>query len=375
LKIGIDARRVGRYPSGIGRYTLNLLKGLALVGPPWRVTVFVSSMSDVPGDLASAPLFDFVEMTRRPLTLSNQVTMPFTLRRLGIDVLHCLDAFAPLASGCRKIITLYDLIPLTCRHLLYAGAKARFAPLWKAWLKWQCRRASAVVTLSEHSAGDINRLLNVPLEKIRIIPASVDAPVAEKDRIDVRRKFNIKGRILLYVGRRDPYKNLAGLVRAFALIKRNASKPVCLVIAGPPDARFQEPEKEAERLGLGDSVVITGFVSDKEIASLYRAADVFMFPSLYEGFGLPPLEAMSYGLPVVAGNTTSLPDALGDAAVLVDPNNIQEIADAATRLLSDSVLAGQMREKGHKRAALFTVKRQGEETMRLYESLLKNDSH
>lgn len=92
-------------------------------------------------------------------------------------------------------------------------------------------RASSVVTLSEHSAGDINRLLNVPLEKIRIIPASVDAPVAEKDRIDVRRKFNIKGRILLYVGRRDPYKNLAGPVRAFALIKRNASKPVCLVIA------------------------------------------------------------------------------------------------------------------------------------------------
>jgi glycosyltransferase involved in cell wall biosynthesis len=357
--------------SGMGRYMLNLLKGISQADPEFRIVVFVSQMSDISNGTAASPSFEFIEVKRSPRALRDQIALPRTIRRLGLDLLHSLDSFSPLAGPCPRIMTIYDLIPLTCRQMLLASTKARFAPFWKAWLKIQCRKAAAIITLSKHSAADIQRLLKVPEDKVHIIPASVDTPPQQENANDVRAKYGVNGRIALYVGRRDPYKNIVGLIQAFALVKAAAKESVSLVIVGPPDPRVPEPEREVERLNLNSSVTFTGHISDNDVRAFYRAADVFLFPSLYEGFGLPPLEAMSFGAPIVAGNRTSLPEVLDGAAILVDPTDTQAIADAALKVLSDRDLAAKLRDLGRERAALFSLKKLGEATLRLYEEVLK----
>ena len=368
MNVAIDARYAKAPISGIGRYTLNLLRGIAQASPNGRILVLTADASALPEAVRKCPCFEFVKRTSNPRGLAEQFTAPRAIRRHGIRLLHSLDAFAPLCVSCLRVITIYDLIPITCRDVLYSSSKARWWRLWRAWLKLQCRAASRVVTLSQHSAQDIERLLNVPPERIRIIPSGVQVearadPLAEIGRI-IRR-----GPFILYVGRRDPYKNLAGLLRAFAQVRAQKGD-IRLVIAGAPDVRYREPEIEAQRLGLGDSVVLTGRVDDAGIAELYRNAAVFVFPSFYEGFGLPPLEAMACGAPVVASNRTSLPEAVGDAAILVDPADPSEMARAILRVLSDRPFALELREKGFRRAASFTVKKQAEQTLRLYEELV-----
>jgi glycosyltransferase involved in cell wall biosynthesis len=275
-----------------------------------------------------------------------------------------------MGASCLKIITIYDLIPITCRDVLHSSVKARWWRLWRCWLKLQSRTASRVITLSRHSAMDIERLLNAPADKIRIIPGGVESPGAPAAEISAEIRGIIQGGpFLLYVGRRDPYKNLAGLVQAFARVR--AERNDCrLVLAGAPDARYMEPETETRRLGLESAVIFTGHVGDAAITALYRNAAVFVFPSLYEGFGLPPLEAMAGGAPVVASNRTSVPEAVGDAALLVDPAAPAEMAQAICRVLSDRALAATLREAGLKRAASFTLRRQAEQTLAVYEELI-----
>jgi len=375
MDVGIDARYVDNELSGIGRYTLNLLRGIAEVGPECRLVVLVSGMESFPEQIKSCRCFEFVEISRNPRGLPDQAFLPGAIRRLGLGLIHSMDAFTPLLpTRAKKITTIYDLIPLTCCRQNRKSVKTRLSLIWKAWLKAQCRCADMVLTLSHYSAGDIEKLLRTPARKIRVVEGGILMPSAKprspNQNHDVRDRLSINGRLILYVGRRDPHKNLIGLIRSFARVRAAYAGQATLVIVGAYDPRYPEPEEEVRQLGLNDSVVFTGYLSDETLAALYRAASVFVFPSLYEGFGLPPLEAMSHGAPVVSSNRTSLPEALGDAAILVDPTDHSAMASAMLRVLSDNSLATERREKGLQRAATFTPKRQAERTLRLYEELL-----
>lgn len=373
MDIGIDARFAGQRLSGIGRYTLNLLCGIAAADPPRRIGVLVAGVQRLPSEIRESASFELIEVPQdNPYSLAGQFSLPRIVRRLGLRLLHSPDPFAPLASRCAKVISVHDLIPLTCRHMIWSSVKGRLAPVWRTWLKLQCRFAAAIVTVSRYSASDIVRVLDVPAEKVRVIPPAIRR-AAEDDicaTADIRKRLPIKGRILLYVGRRDPYKNIVGLIRTFARVRATHAEPATLVIVGSYDARYPEPEEEVRRLGLNDSVVFTDYLPDRELAALYRAASVFVFPSLYEGFGLPPLEAMSRGTPVVASHRTAIPEVLGDAAVLVDATDTTAMAEAIVHVLSDDAFAERLRRKGELRAALFGPKRQGEDTMRVYEDVL-----
>jgi len=177
--------------------------------------------------------------------------------------------------------------------------------------------------------------------------------------------------MVLYVGRMDPYKNVAGLVRAFAVLHEKLQGNIRLIIVGKIDPRFTEPQFEVQRLGLGAAVRFTGHIPDHELQSLYRQAALLAFPSLYEGFGLPPLEAMRHDVPVVASDRSCIPEVLGDAAILIDPTDPKSFADAMHTLIANPPIAADLRKRGRGRVELYSVVEQARQTMEVYQSLLR----
>jgi glycosyltransferase involved in cell wall biosynthesis len=369
----IDARYIKNPLSGIGRYTLNLLRGITQIQPGCKIFVLVCGSTVLPEDLDRAATFEVVHVPWGPQNIRSQWAIPAVLRRLGVELLHCPDVFAPLMWPGRMILTIHDLIPIACRDLLHSSTKSRLHRIWKVWVQMQCHRANAVLTVSEYSAGDLVRWLNIPREKVHIIHNGIElgAALTLELQQDVRARFDLPGRIILYVGRRDPTKNLACLVRAYEQVRARLEEPVHLVLVGQPDSRYREAEQEAQRMGVTDGIVYTGHLDDQYLAAFYREADVFAFPSLYEGFGLPPLEAMRFGTPVVASNRTSLPEVLGDAAVFVDATSNIALSEGLYRVLTDRALSRELGERGRTRSEWFGIKRQAEETLSLYEQILQ----
>jgi glycosyltransferase involved in cell wall biosynthesis len=226
------------------------------------------------------------------------------------------------------------------------------------------RRSDLVITVSESSRKDIFRHLHIPAEqqdKVLAIPEGVS------DRFRPAEKEKRDHPVILYVGRFDPYKNVVGLIEAFARVVRECPGTRLRMI-GPPDARYPEPRRRAVELKVDDHITWQGYVDGDELLRAYQQADVMVLPSRYEGFGLPVLEAMACGVPVVCSNTSSLPEVAGDAALLVDPADVGQCAQAITSVLTDPSRAGRLRQKGIERASEFTWRRTAEMTRRAYES-------
>ncbi|MEX0886511.1 MAG: glycosyltransferase family 1 protein [Phycisphaeraceae bacterium] len=377
-RFAVDARYARVPLSGIGRHTLNLLHGLAALAEaeaePVAMLVNDETLLDdrlrgVPGRLVP------IDVAGAPTSPMGQVRLARMLRRRGVELLHSPDAFGPVVSpGLRHVVTIADVIPLRCRGQLPHSRKARFAWLWRAWLRAQCRGADAVVTVSDYSAGDIVAELGVARGNVHVIYNSIAPLVCEAG--DVAREAGETGvagagdgPMVLYVGRCDPYKNVTGLVRAFARL-REALPGVRLVIVGSTDERYPEAGREAERLRLGDAVQFTGFAPDAELERLYASASLFAFPSLYEGFGLPPLEAMRHGVPVVASDRTAIPEVLGDAALYADPTDEQAFAEAMRGVLTNAALAQRLRERGRERLRRYAPTEQARQTLALWRGLV-----
>ena len=373
LRIGIDGRYIENRISGIERHTLNLLRGIGAAGPGFRVAVIVNNRDAVPEDVQKSAALELIEVPWRARHPADQLALPTAISRMGLKLLHHPDSFAPLMAGGRVVITVHDMIGITCRDLLPASIKSRWVRTWKVWLKLQCHRAGAVVTVSNYSANDIARILRIPRGKIHVISNAV-APISDQGKnraSDFLAKQGISGSVLLYVGRADPYKNLVGLLRAFHLLRSKYHGAVHLIIAGERDPRYPEAEHEMRRLGLEKSVHFMGYLGEDELLYCYKTASAFIFLSLYEGFGLPPLEAMSLGVPVVSSNRTAMPEVLGKAALYVDPESPGEIAEGILKILDDQKLASKLRAAGRKRAKKFSLLEVGVRHLELYEALLK----
>lgn len=375
--------------SGIGRYSLNLLHGLHEADPGagrgglGPVRVWVRPDAPLPEVLRRSTALDLIERNGSPRDASHQWAAGRAVRRLGVKVAHWPDVFAPVASslgGCRRVVTLHDVIPLVCRGQINRSLKQRFTFAWRAWCRLQTKRAAAVVTVSEYSAGDIHRVLGVPTDKLAVIPNAVPTLTGETSSPDGGANdaarlsgLGVGPRFILNVGRRDPYKNVDGLVRAFAAMRSEhaALGDTQLVVVGQIDPRYPEAEREAHRLGVAASVRFVGYVSDADLAALYRQASLLVMPSRYEGFGLPAVEAMRAGTPVVAGAVASVPEVVGDAAVLVDVGRDEELAAGMARVLRDEGLASGLVTRGLRRAEAFSARRSGEAHLALYDRLAR----
>ncbi len=350
-----DARAITAEPTGIGQVCRELLRGLARLPDAPPLTLLVRPDTPLPEEAVDAPGFRRVEAPWDPHGASNQRRLPGLLKRLRARIFHGLDVFNPVAArGAALVVTVHDLIPITCAHLLTKSRKSRFPRLWKAWLRLQAARAAAIVAVSRFTAFDLDRHLRVPTRKVRVVHNPVREWRTDEAPAAFRERMRLPGRLIATAGRQDPYKNVAGLVRAMPEILRRCPDAT-LVVAGPPDPRYPQAQRAAESLGLKDRVRFAGWLSDADLGALYRACDAFVFPSLYEGFGMPPLEAMRFGAPVVSSNRTSLPEVLGDAAVYIDPEDPKALEDAVVDVLTDRDLAARMREAGPRRAAHFSA--------------------
>lgn len=366
LHIGLNAHLLSlarTYRSaGINGYIYNLLIHLARSDDGNRYTVYLGEKR-----FPAAPPLD-VRLSRLPTVkplvriLWEQIAQPLALRRDRIDLLHALAFVAPYFSPCPSVITVYDLSFLR----LPEGFK-RLNRLYLSHLtRRSARRARRIIAISESTKRDIVRLLRVSEDKVDVVYCGVDERFRLLDEAQVaefRRRRGLPERMILFLGTLEPRKNVGRLIEAYARLEREG---VGLVIAGARGWRYDEIFSQVEAMGLSNRVLFPGYVPEEEKALWYNAAEVFVFPSLYEGFGLPPLEAMTCGTPVITSNVSSLPEVVGEAGLTVDPRDVEALATAMRRVLRDAGLRRMMSEQGQQQAKRFSWSRTARETVAVY---------
>jgi glycosyltransferase involved in cell wall biosynthesis len=300
------------------------------------------------------------------------VPLAAALRRQ--DLVHYLYLAAPIASGCRIIVTIHDLVPLA----LPGYHRGQQSALYTRLMAVTARRADAIITVSEHSRRDIVRLLRIPEQRVHVTYEAVDGRFtphwSSGEARALRRKYRLPDRFLLYLGGAERRKNLATLVRAWDEVAGDMrGQDVKLVIVAdfpPPDALYPDIPGLAAQLGLAPDLHFIRRVDEDDKPALYRAALGFCFPSRYEGFGLPPLEAMACGVPVLAADATSVPEVIGDAGLLLPPDDVTAWADAMRQLVSSAADRHALRERGLRRAARFSWRQTADETIEIYRRVL-----
>jgi glycosyltransferase involved in cell wall biosynthesis len=326
---------------------------------------------DDPG-LATSPRFSQVAtgaITERPSVriLWEQLALPLRLRG-RFELLHGLAFAVPLAWPGRSVVTILDLSFLRFPGMfnrgnrLYLGYSARLA----------ARRADRILTISEHGRREVIELLGVPPERVTTTYCAADArfrPLPAEEVEGFRRAKQLPERFILCLGTIEPRKNVATLLRAYATLRSEWRSAPKLVLAGGSGWMYEDVFRLIGQLGLGEHVLLPGYVEGAEQALWYNAAAVLAYPSLYEGFGLPPLEAMACGTPVVASDAASLPEVVGETGLLVSPLEERAWTTALRRILEDERLAAELRRAGPERAARFSWRRMALETLRCYEDL------
>jgi len=367
VRIAIDVRKLHDF--GIGTYIRNLLRYLAQFDQT-REYALVCRPQDAELVRAMAPNFTPVVDGSRPYSVSEQFTVPARLLQHRVELFHAPHYVLPPLVPCRSVVTIHDCIHLMFpqylpNRLAYAYAKVS---LWAA-----AHRAERVLTVSETSKADIVRYCGVPAERVVVIYNAIDERFLEAppdlDIRNTRDRYQLDGPYILYVGNIKPHKNLERLIEAFHLVRLEGFERLKLLIIGDEISKYPRLRRAVDRHKLHKHVRFLGFVPHQTLASLYRLATVFVFPSLYGGFGLPPLEAMASGTPVVASNTSSLPEVLGDAAVLVDPYRTAAIAEGLVRVLSDADLRVRMSEAGLNQARNFSWEASVRKVMSVYDEV------
>jgi glycosyltransferase involved in cell wall biosynthesis len=373
MDVGVNAHLLtfsqGYRNAGVGRYIYYLLQALAERGDRdgTRYTVFCHD-APRPGDPARGPLTRFV--TSRLDTIEPKKRIPYEQAVLPwllpgrVDLLHAPVNVVPLLAAVPAVVTVHDLA--------FMAMPERFLPAKRRYLetftRLTMRKARHVIADSAHTRADLITLLGVPPERVTAVPLGVNRdfhPPDEEARTLFRARENLPGRYLLYLGTLEPRKNLVALVRAYArLRKRGLEWP--LVLAGGKGWLYEDIFRAVEEEGLAEHVRFPGYVRYEDQPLWYGCATLFVYPSTYEGFGLPVLEAMACGAPVVASNASSLPEAAGDAALLVDPHDEEALAAAVERLAGDGALRADLAARGLARAALFPWSRTAAETVRVY---------
>ncbi|HLZ57505.1 MAG TPA: glycosyltransferase family 1 protein [Ktedonosporobacter sp.] len=385
MKIGINAQFFQYPATGSGQYMIHLLNALAEIDTHNEYVLLGSqpveegrtSATSFPYHVSPVPGFAKNNQNIAKL-FWEQLTGPAAARNAGVDIFHVPYFAPPLLPRTPTVVTIHDVIPL---RLPAYQPDARV----KAYMNLVARashRATMIITVSQHAKQDIVDALKLPAERIRVIyqAASEECrPITDPAKLAaMRARYGLGERYIFYLGGLDQRKNVPQLVRAFAHLQKQIGDPnLQLFISGNPDKQkgplFPDPRPLGVDLGM-DGQIVYRFVEDEDKPAVYSGASLFVFPSLYEGFGLDPLEAMSCGAPVVCSNRTSLPEVVGDAALTVDPEDTRALVQAMRNVLTDSALEADLRARSLQQAAKFSWRKTAEETLQVYEETLARSS-
>ncbi|HYJ86715.1 MAG TPA: glycosyltransferase family 1 protein [Pyrinomonadaceae bacterium] len=371
MRIAIDAHSVGTDLGGNESYAANLIEALAEIDSVNDYTLYVTTDKAVARFRNKWPNFrvrttlPHTPLIRIPLTLSAE------LRSHPVDVLHVQFTSPPFAP-CPVVVSIHDL---SFEHLPETFNRRSRAQL-RFTVRRSARRAARVLALSEHARHDIISTYKIAPDLVIAIPLAAAAhfhPVEDKNELQrVRQTYGINGDYILSVGSIQPRKNLTRLLSAYESLRRTRPKESLpqLVLVGKLGWLYRETLKTIEEFGTG--VIVTGYVPETDLPALYSGALCFVYPSFFEGFGLPPLEAMKCGTAVIAGDRTSLPEVVGDAGLLVNPFDIEAIASAISTLVDDSGLRSRLRIKSLNRARIFDWRETARRTLEVYKQAADN---
>lgn len=366
--IGIDARSF--HWTGVGRYLRNLVNELFVIDTKNNYTLFLDKKGfdaftppreGITKVLSDMPWYSFQE----------QIKFPRILKKHNFDLVHFPHFNLPLIYNDPFIVTIHDLTLSFFPGQKMTSLMHRMA--YQATIRHACKKAQGIIAVSKNTKKDLEQLLSVPASKVDVIyeaseqeyNANMDPQKAEM----IKKKYGIRKPYLMYVGVWRNHKNILGLLSAFAkILERGLDYQ--LVIVGKPDPHYPEVMQKMDELKIRNSVVLPGFVPEEELPVFFQACDLFVFPSFYEGFGLPPLEAMASGCPVASSNTSCMPEILGDAAEYFDPYNTEDMARAIESVVRNRVRSQELRAKGLEHAKRFSWKTMAQQTLAAYNKAL-----
>jgi len=373
MRIAIDAR-MGHTRVGVGTYVRGLLNGLAKIDKKNDYYIIVNR--DKKENFI--PTQDNFHRVFTSVTYSNylkrdfweQFYLPLRLYKHKIDVYHGPCYSLPVFTKAKMIVTMFDMISFSSNwHKPISRSRVQ------SLIKISGRRADKIITCSKNSKKDIIRILRMPGDKIKVIYIGVDDEyklINNKKKLKfIKIKYGINEKFILHVGSLNPRKNIIRLIEAYSKLPVNILKKHKLVIVGGKGWKSDEIFSKVKQLKIENNIIFTGFVDDNELPLLMNAAILLVFPSLYEGFGIPPLEAMACGVPVIASNTSSIPEVVGSAALLFNPYIVEEITTSLYRTLTDKRLRNELIQKGFERVKFFSWESTARQTLEIYEGVFK----
>jgi glycosyltransferase involved in cell wall biosynthesis len=376
MRVGLDGYPLSEPRTGVGHYTLELARALARMAPSDQFEL----ISPAPFESAARVEIDGANLPNLHTTSVKasslrghwwSLGLPLYARKAAFDVFHGTNYEVPLWKKSRTVVTIHDLSAL----LHPEKHRSRMVRRARVRLPLVVRIANMIVTPTESIRREVCKHLRVKANRVVAIPLAARAqfqPIPPAKTVETRKRLGVEDDFLLFVGTLEPRKNLLTLLKAFEQITRNSSLRPQLVIAGGEGWLMDDLFAFIKKTGLSDRLCLTGYLNDDELCALYSSCKVFIYPSVYEGFGLPPLEAMACGAPVIAGRIPTLQETLGSAAHLVEPLDVEALAKSIVDLLQDDDRRNRLGSEGQQHAAEFSWERTARLTLDIYQQLLKS---
>lgn len=354
MKIALDIQTTLGQPTGFGFYVSNLVDNLQKEKGAHELLLIRPKTEK---DFSTPQRF-----------MWDQTTLPKLAKSGKADLLHQPCFSAPFCFKGPVVVTIHDIISILFPENIPFASRM----FYSKWMPFSYRKATQIITISDSTKADIQSILKIPEDKITVIPLAVDerfqSEVLANDVSRVKKKLNLPEHYILHVGTLEPRKNLGFLIEVFAkALEQNQNKNLSLVITGKKGWYYEGLFKKVEELNLGEKVIFTGYIDDGDKPALYKGARMFAFPSLYEGFGLPPLEAMASGVPVISSNTSSMPEVVGEAGILLSPKNKNAWVDAISQVHNDSELRENMIRKNKVQVSKFSWAKSAKKTIEVYQ--------
>ncbi|MEW6606640.1 MAG: glycosyltransferase family 1 protein [bacterium] len=372
MKIGIDAHTIGHKVTGNETYISNVIKALAKIDKENSYKLYYTNPEIVKNGFINQPNFQEILIKPHSPLIRIPFSFPLEILKRPIDLFH-VQYIAPPLCSCPIIVTIHDLSFIHYPQYFTKREQLRMSML----IPITARQATKILAVSEYSKKDIINSYRIPEDKIVVTYDGVNEsfhPIDNQELLDeIVAKYGITNKFVLYVGNIHPRKNLGRLIEAYCLLKKNHNIKHKLVIVGKKAWLYADVFKRVREMGLENEIVFTEYVPQEDLPLLYNAAEVFVYPSIFEGFGIPPLESMACGTPVITSNTSSFPEVVGDAGVTVSPHSVDDIAKAIYDVLSNPQMQKRLSEKGIERAKLFTWENTAKRTLSVYKECLPKE--